>query len=132
MTVGGHTVRPPLLAAAFGVLGAAIALAVATGAPWWLIVTGLIGPDLAFLAAIGDRPTAPGLMPRRAVRPYNLVHHPAGPLALLGLSVAAADAGAGVLALTWLSHIVWDRAVGYTLRAPDGSPRSRAATGRRG
>lgn len=123
-TLAGHTVRPALVAAAFALLGAAVTLAVATGAPWWLVAAGLIGPDLAFLAAVGDRPTAPGLMPRRAVRPYNIVHHPAGPLALLTLAAATAGGAAAVLAVTWLSHIVWDRAVGYTLRAPDGSLRT--------
>lgn len=121
--VAGHTVRPPLVVAASALLGAAVALAVATGAPWWLVALGLIGPDLAFLAALGDRPIAPGRMPRRAVRPYNLVHHPAGPVALLALAAASAGAPAAVLALAWLGHIVWDRAVGYTLRAPDGSLR---------
>lgn len=80
-TVAGHRVRPPLVAAAVAVLAAAVALAITTGAPWWLVAGGLVGPDLAFLAALGGRPDAPGLMPRRAVRPYNLLHHPAGPAA---------------------------------------------------
>lgn len=119
--VAGHAVRPPLVVAAVVVLGVTIALAVVTGAPWWLVAIGLIGPDLTFLAAIGDRPTAPGLMPRRAVLPYNLAHHPAGPAVLLAAAAVWASAPAAVLALAWAAHLVWDRSVGYGLRARDGS-----------
>ncbi len=120
-TIAGHQVRATGVLAAFAVLGASITLAVATGAPWWLIAVGVVGPDLSFLAAIGQAPDAPGLMPRRAVVPYNLVHHPAGPVALLALAAIAMSAPAAVLAISWASHIVWDRAVGYGLRARDGS-----------
>jgi hypothetical protein len=60
------------------------------------------------------------------VRPYDLLHHPTGPPALLALA-AGAGAATAVLALTRLSHIAWDRAVGHALRAPDGSPRVRVA-----
>ncbi len=120
-TIAGHEVRATGVVAAFAVLGASIALAVATGAPWWLVAIGVIGPDLSFLAALGQAPDAPGRMPHRAVVPYNAVHHPAGPAALLALAAIAVSAPAAVLAISWASHIVWDRAVGYGLRARDGA-----------
>lgn len=115
----GHRVTLVPLAAAFVVLGAAIA--VGTPGTWWLIPVGLIAPDLTFLAAIGQTPPAPGVMPRRAVPLYNAAHRVA-PAALAVLITALLGWHAClVLALAWLSHIVWDRAVGYGLRRGDGT-----------
>jgi hypothetical protein len=117
----GHRVRPLLVAGAFLVLGAAVLLVVGAGAAWWVLPLGVLGPDLTFLAAGGQQAEAPGHMPRRAVPFYNAAHH--FPVAG-GLTIAAAVlAGptATALGLAWLSHLVWDRAVGYTLRDADGA-----------
>lgn len=121
--IAGHHVSPVPLVAAFALLGGAIAAAVATGSPWWLIAIGIVGPDLTFLAAIGQTPAGPGLLPRRAVRPYNAAHHPGGPAVLLVLALAAAWWPVAVLAVAWASHLAWDHGVGYRLRAADGSIR---------
>jgi len=114
-----HKIRPTSLGVAFVLLGAAIVAAwnLHGGGVW--IVAGILGPDLAFLAAIGA-PHAPGRLPGRAVVPYNMAHHPAGPaLALVG-AAGASSASLGLFAIAWLSHLAWDRGVGYGLRGPAG------------
>jgi hypothetical protein len=116
-----HPIRPLPLAAAFIVLGAAALLVIDDRAAWWVIAAGVIGPDLAFLAAIGAPAPQPRLMPARAVRSYNLLHHPAGPAAATAISAILGDLTAIALSLTWASHLLWDRGLGYELRAPDGS-----------
>ncbi len=123
--LAGHRLHAPYLVAAFALLGTSIAPAVSVGAPWWLVAAGVIGPDLSFLAAIGaPPPERPGLMPRRVVPLYNAVHHWAGPVLLGAAALALGSAPLGVLALSWASHLAWDRGVGYTLRNRDGSPRT--------
>ena len=84
-----------------------------------LLVFG-IAPDLTRLLGLGQ-PHAHGQMAARAVPAFNLMHHPAPPLAMLIL------AAAGVLppvlyvgALAWLGHIVVGLGVGDRLRSRDG------------
>lgn len=116
----GHDVTGTTVAAAFVILGGAVVLAVATDAPLWTVPLGVVLPDLAFLAGIGSAPAERGLMPPRAVPVYNVVHHSVTPLIV---AAAAAALGAGAVAagaVAWLSHIVWDRGVGYRLRTADG------------
>lgn len=89
---------------------------------------GLIGPDLAFLAGIGQQ-AGHGLLPRRAVGVYNLVHRPWLPLVLvlvvsLDGQTNAQAAPYFVAGLGWLAHITMDRAAGFRLRDRDGSIRS--------
>jgi hypothetical protein len=84
-----------------------------------LLLFGIV-PHLPALLGIGQ-PHARGQMAPRAVPLFNLMHHPAPPLVLVGL------AAAGVLSpfwlvggLVWFSHIVVDLAFGHGLRTPDG------------
>jgi hypothetical protein len=91
-----------------------------------LLVFGIV-PHLTVLVGIGQ-PHARGQLAPRAVPLFNAMHHPAVPLALLGLAVA------GILppfwlvgALAWLSHIVVDRGFGDGLRTADGYLRGRSA-----
>jgi len=84
-----------------------------------LLVFG-VAPHLSVLAGIGQ-PHARGQLAPRAVPLFNAMHHPALPLAMLGL------AAAGVLspfwlvgALAWLAHIVVDWAFGDGLRSANG------------
>jgi hypothetical protein len=121
-----HVIRPLPLALAFASLGAAVLLTIRTGANWWLIPIGLIGPDLSFLAAIGGPAQVDGNMPPRVVRPYNLVHHPAGPAMALAVGAALPSGALITLAIAWGSHLLWDRGVGYGLRRADGSVIHRA------
>ncbi len=84
-----------------------------------LLVFGIV-PHLPVLLGIGQ-PHARGQMAARAVPLFNVMHHPAVPLAIAGL------AALGVLAplwlvggLAWLSHIVVDVALGDGFRTRDG------------
>jgi hypothetical protein len=72
-------------------------------------------------------PHGPGQLPAQTVLFFNVLHHPALPLAVLGL------AAAGVLppfwfvgSLAWLSHVVMDWAMGDGLRTADGYLRARS------
>lgn len=116
-----HHLHPVPLIGAFALVGLAIALAADGHGSGWAVAGGVIGPDLSFLAAVGSAPTAPGLMPKRAVRPYNTVHHPVGPMALLIVGLLADAPTIIVLALAWASHLLWDRGVGYGRRSPEGA-----------
>jgi hypothetical protein len=95
-----------------------------------LLVFGIV-PHLTVLVGI-RQPHARGQLAPRAVPLFNAMHHPAVPLAVLGL------AAAGVLppfwlvgALAWLSHIVVDRGFGDGLRTTDGYLRGPSAAARR-
>ena len=105
---------------AAGLLGAAVATVVATGAGWAWVAAAFLAPDVALLLGAG-RGLAPGQLHPRAVPLYNALHHPAGPLVLAALW-AAGLAGAGPLAaaLAWGAHIAMDRAAGYGMRTRDG------------
>jgi hypothetical protein len=84
-----------------------------------LLLFGIV-PHLAPLVGIGQ-PHASGQLAPRAVPLFNAMHHPALPLAVLGLAVV------GVLtpfwlvgALAWLGHIAFDYGLGDGQRTPDG------------
>jgi hypothetical protein len=120
-----HEFRPAWTLTAFGLLAAAIAVATRDQRSLWLVAAGIIGPDLSFLAAIRATPLAPGQLAQRAVRPYNVVHHPSTPILVLAAGVATSNMTVCTVAIAWLSHIAWDRGLGYNLRDPDGSIRTR-------
>lgn len=119
-------VRSPLIvrrigsAIAFaGLLTTALLLA---GPGTWQIWAFLAGPDVALLAG-----ASPGLqhgrLHPRAVRLYNALHVPAGPIAL---GIASVWLGPAWLAgaLAWAAHVSMDRAAGYGLRDRDGFVRA--------
>jgi len=116
-----HVIRPVPLVSAFAVLGAAVLLVVAGHAAWWVVPLGVVGPDLSFLSALGAPVPEPGRLPARAVRPYNLVHHPVGPIVAVVVSLVVGNPTALAAGLAWGSHLLWDRGVGYGMRARDGS-----------
>jgi len=79
-----------------------------------------IVPHLTVLIGIGE-PHERGQLAPRAVPPFNAMHHPALPLALLGV------AAAGILptfwlvgALAWLGHVAVDRGLGDGMRMTNG------------
>ena len=119
--------RPLYGVAAATLLVASIATFAHVGAGWWVFPVFAVGPDLAFLAGVGQTGALEkGRMPARAVPLYNAVHRLWGPFAL-GV-VSAAGLLPPVLlvgALVWGFHVCLDRAVGYGLRTPDGFQRSR-------
>ena len=116
-----HVLRPGPLAAAFAALGVATVLVITGHAPWWVLPAGVIGPDVSFLAALGAPPPPPGRMPERAVVPYNVVHHPAGPAVTAIIGLVAGSPTVLAAGMAWGSHLLWDRGVGYGMRARDGS-----------
>jgi hypothetical protein len=90
-----------------------------------LLVFGIV-PHLTVLVGIGQ-PHAPSQLARRAVPLFNAMHHPAVPLAVLGLAVAGPPPPFWLVgALAWLSHIVVDRGFGDGLRTADGYLRGNA------
>ena len=118
--------RAAYAAAAVVLLVAAIGVFVNVDAGWWVFPVFAIGPDLAFLAGIGQMGSLErGQMPARAVPLYNALHRLWGPL-VLGLLAAAGLLPPTMLvgALVWGFHISFDRALGYGLRTHDGFQRS--------
>ncbi|MDF8264807.1 DUF4260 family protein [Luteipulveratus flavus] len=102
------------------------------GWAWATGALGLIGPDLAFLAAIGSDPreSGQGRLAPRAVPAYNLLHRwqvaLAVTVAVCFLPIShAAFVPWFVLGLGWLLHIAVDRLAGYGLRDADGWIRGR-------
>jgi hypothetical protein len=122
--------HPRFLWGAAGVMllaGSVAEMALHGGAAIWAGLLGLIGPDLAFLAGIGE-PNEPGLLPARAVPAYNLVHRLWLPVIMLAAVIADGQSGQQAApyvaaSLGWLAHIALDRALGFRLRAADGSIR---------
>jgi hypothetical protein len=122
------TVRPLPGIVGLLLLAAAIAeIVLHGGATIWTALLGLVGPDFAFFVGIG-RPHEPGRLPRLAVPVYNLLHRPWLPLIVLVVVTVDGQTNAQaapyfVGALAWLAHIALDRALGFNLRARDGSIR---------
>jgi deazaflavin-dependent oxidoreductase (nitroreductase family) len=84
-----------------------------------LLVFGIV-PHLTVALGIGQ-PHARGQLAPRAVPIFNAMHHPALPLAVLGLAVANVLPPFWLVgALAWLGHIVVDWAKGDGLRDADG------------
>ena len=128
-TVPQQAVRPVMATASVLLAAALVFEMVRHGdATLWTGPLALIGPDLAFLVGIGQS-AEHGRLPTRAVWVYNLLHRPWLPLIMLlvvsvdGQTTAQA-APYFVAGLAWLLHITLDRALGYNLRAKDGSIRS--------
>ena len=69
-------------------------------------------PDLAFLGYVAS--------PRMGAICYNATHSTLGAWALLAWGVGQSDAVALSLALIWLAHIGFDRALGYGLKYAQG------------
>lgn len=109
---------PRLVWAAVGLpaLGVAIALIGPWALPLWLL------PDVGLLLGGRSAFTGDGRLAPRTVLGYNALHSLPGPIVLIlaGAVLSPAALAAGVL---WLSHVAIDRAMGYGLRAPDGSQR---------
>jgi hypothetical protein len=79
----------------------------------WLLFAGLfLLPDLSFAGYL--------VGPRVGAAAYNVAHSTLGPL---GLAAAAIAGGLGLpftLALIWLAHVGFDRALGYGLKYASG------------
>ena len=91
---------------------AMVALYAWQGASWWLFALLFFAPDLSFAGYL--------LGPRPGAIVYNAVHTTIVPGALLGIGVVLGQPLAVALAIIWLAHIGFDRALGYGLKYPDG------------
>ncbi len=84
-----------------------------------LLLFGIL-PHLTVLLGLGQ-PHERRQLALRAVPAFNVMHHPALPLALAAVAVTGVIGPFWLVgALAWLSHVVVDRALGDGLRSQDG------------
>ncbi|WP_042371766.1 DUF4260 family protein [Streptacidiphilus neutrinimicus] len=117
----GWTYRTPTgraTSAAVGVAALAAARCVAGRRSRTLWVCA-VAPDVALLIGVAAAPTWKQ-MPSYAIRPYNTLHSPAVPAALLLTAAVSRHRGTTVAGLAWLAHIAIDRAFGYGPRDGEG------------
>ena len=78
------------------------------GGPWWLYVVLFLAPDLSFLGYLAG--------PKVGAWVYNAAHSAIVPMAMLTVGFGFAPPLTLSLALIWLAHIGFDRALGYGLK----------------
>jgi hypothetical protein len=78
--------------------------------PWWRFAALFLAPDLFMLGYLKDA--------RVGAAAYNLVHTLAAPLLLLLVALLWPSPSSIPGALIWLSHIGFDRMLGYGLKYP--------------
>jgi uncharacterized protein DUF4260 len=117
----GWTYHAPAGRTLSGVVGVAALVAGARigGGRSRVLWTTAVLPDIALLYGIEAAPDFERL-PGYAVRPYNILHSPAVPAALLTLAAVTRSRRTAVAGLGWLGHIAVDRAFGYGPRRSDG------------
>ena len=81
-----------------------------TGAGWGLFFLLFLWPDLGMLGYLAN--------PRIGSATYNLVHIAAFPVLLAVFSCATHRTWGLSFAMIWLSHIEWDRMLGFGLKYP--------------
>lgn len=99
---------------------------------WWglpaafVAIAFLLAPDLSLIGAFAEK----GRLKTNYVRLYNSLHNMTMPVVLLGLGVLLFFLTGGfngglwqlaIAGLAWFVHIAADRALGFGLRATDGS-----------
>ena len=85
-------------------LAASVALYARLQGEWLLFAELFLVPDLSFAAYLFG--------PRAGATAYNATHSTIGPLVLLSAGILAAVPMAAPLALIWLAHVGFDRALG--------------------
>jgi hypothetical protein len=78
------------------------------GGYWWVFAVLFFAPDLSFAAYLAG--------PRTGAAIYNAAHSYMAPVALLTTGFAAEAPLTLSLAMIWLAHIGFDRALGYGLK----------------
>lgn len=78
------------------------------GGPWWLYAVLFLAPDLSFAAYLAG--------PKIGAWVYNAAHSEIIPLAMLTVGFGFAPPLLLAVALIWLAHIGFDRALGYGLK----------------
>jgi hypothetical protein len=101
-------VRALLRIEGLALLCAAIALYWASGASWWLFAVLFLAPDLSFAGYLAG--------PRAGAAAYNALHATVAALLLAIGGLIMPWPMAATVALIWLAHIGFDRALGYGLK----------------
>jgi hypothetical protein len=89
-----------------------VLLYAAWGGSWWIFGTLFFIPDLSFAAYLAG----PGF----GAIAYNAMHSYMAPVVLLTLGFGFAEPLTLSIAMIWLAHIGFDRALGYGLKYPAG------------
>ena len=105
-------VRTVLRLEGLALLIVAAALYARSGAPWMQAAILFLAPDLSFIGYIAGA--------RIGALFYNAAHSTLGPLALAGFGLAFAQPLTLSIALIWLGHVGFDRALGYGLKHATG------------
>jgi len=79
---------------------------------WWIYLVLFLAPDLSFLGYLGG--------PRLGAIIYNAAHSYMVPMALMTTGFAIAEPLVLSIAMIWLAHIGFDRALGYGLKYAEG------------
>jgi len=82
------------------------------GGPWWLYLVLFLAPDLSFLGYLAG--------PKVGAIVYNAVHSYIAPMALMTAGFGFAPPLLLSVAMIWLAHIGFDRALGYGLKYQTG------------
>ena len=101
-------VRNLLRAEGFVLLSFAVALYWRSGGDWKQFAILFLAPDLSLLGYAAG--------PRIGAAAYNTLHSTIGPLLLAVLGIALSLQLATLLALIWIAHVGFDRALGYGLK----------------
>ena len=79
---------------------------------WWVYAVLFLAPDLSFAAYLGG--------PRFGAMIYNAAHSYMVPMALMTTGFVIAEPLVLSIAMIWLAHIGFDRALGYGLKYATG------------
>jgi hypothetical protein len=79
---------------------------------WWIYAILFFVPDLSFAAYFGG--------PRTGALLYNAAHSYLAPMAMMTTGFATASPLVLSIAMIWLAHIGFDRALGYGLKYASG------------
>jgi hypothetical protein len=79
---------------------------------WWIYAALFLAPDLSFLGYLGR--------PRLGAIIYNAAHSYMVPMALMTAGFVTAEPLVLSVAIIWLAHIGFDRALGYGLKYASG------------
>jgi hypothetical protein len=79
---------------------------------WWIYAALFLAPDLSFLGYLAG--------PRLGAILYNAAHSYMVPMALMTAGFAIAEPLVLSVAMIWLAHIGFDRALGYGLKYASG------------
>ena len=93
-----------------GYLALGLALYRAGHFPWWLFLALFLAPDLFLLGYLANA--------RIGAAFYNLAHTLVWPIALLLVSLALPAPELAPYGLIWLSHLGFDRMLGFGLKYP--------------